>query len=139
MQTDLNSLNLWEEKYENKAVLVALNNCLHFFLCDNNCDNYHLLWGFFFFLRQAMCLSLILKDWNCLSFTTEEVLSLYRIAGRLALHEIEHIQNTQQGNSLAIQWLGLQAFTAGSPPLGVQGSIPGWGTKIQQATGYSPK
>ena len=48
MQTDLNSLNLWEEKYENKAVLVALNNCLHFLLCDNNCDNYHLLWGFFF-------------------------------------------------------------------------------------------
>ena len=86
-----------------------------------------------------MCLSLILKDWNCLSFTTEEVLSLCRIVGRLALHETEHIQNTQQGNSLAVQWLGLQAFTAGSPPLGVQGSIPGWGTKIQQATGYSPK
>jgi len=50
MQTDLNSLNLWEEKYENKAVLVALNNCLLFFFCDNNCDNYHLLWAFFFFM-----------------------------------------------------------------------------------------
>ena len=139
MQTDLNSLNLWEEKYENKAVLVALNNCLLFFFCDNNCDNYHLLWAFFFFLCQAMCLSLILKDWDCLSFTIEEVLSLYRILGRLALHEIERIQNTQQGNSLSVQWLGLQASTAGSPLLGVQGSIPGWGTKIQQATGYRPK
>lgn len=46
MQTDLNSLNLWEEKYENKAVLIALDNYLHFFFCDNNCDNYHLLWAF---------------------------------------------------------------------------------------------
>ena len=86
-----------------------------------------------------MCLSLIIKDWDCLSFTIEEVLSLYRILGRLALHEIERIQNTQQGNSLSVQWLGLQASTTGSPLLGVQGSIPGWGTKIQQATGYRPK
>ena len=31
------------------------------------------------------------------------------------------------GNSLAVQWLGLGAFTA----VGL-GSIPGWGTKILQ-------
>ena len=30
------------------------------------------------------------------------------------------------GNSLAVQWLGLSAFTA-------VGSIPGWGAKILQA------
>ena len=30
-----------------------------------------------------------------------------------------------KGNSLAVQWLGLGAFTAGA-----QGSIPGWETKI---------
>ena len=54
MQTDLSSLNLWEEKYENKAVLVALNNDLHFFFCDNNCDNYHLLWDFFFIPSKVL-------------------------------------------------------------------------------------
>ena len=32
------------------------------------------------------------------------------------------------GNSLAVQWLGLSAFTAEG-----SGSIPGWGTKILQA------
>ena len=32
------------------------------------------------------------------------------------------------GNSLAVQWLGLHAFTAMGP-----GSIPGRGTKISQA------
>ena len=31
-------------------------------------------------------------------------------------------------NSLAVQWLGLSAFTAED-----LGSIPGWGTKIPQA------
>ena len=33
-----------------------------------------------------------------------------------------------QGIPLAVQWLGLHAFTAEGPD-----SIPGWGTKIQQA------
>ena len=33
------------------------------------------------------------------------------------------------GNSLVAQWLGLYAFTAKGP-----GSIPGWGTKIPQAS-----
>lgn len=46
MQTDLNSFNLWEEKYKNKAVVIALNNYLHSFFYDNNCDNYYLLWPF---------------------------------------------------------------------------------------------
>ena len=36
------------------------------------------------------------------------------------------------GNSLAVQWLGLGAFTAKS-----LGSIPGQGTKIQQDTWHS--
>ena len=34
-----------------------------------------------------------------------------------------------QGNSLAVQWLGLCAFTAEGP-----GSIHGWGTKITQVS-----
>ena len=38
------------------------------------------------------------------------------------------------GNSLAVQWLGLHASTAG-----VTGSIPGWGTKIPHATWQSQK
>ena len=38
------------------------------------------------------------------------------------------------GNSLAVQWLGLGAFTAEGP-----GSIPGQGTKILQATWHSKK
>ena len=39
-----------------------------------------------------------------------------------------------KGNSLAVQWLGLCAFTAEGT-----GSIPGWGTKIPQATWGSQK
>ena len=38
------------------------------------------------------------------------------------------------GNSLAVQWSGLGAFTAEG-----LGSIPGWGTKIPQATWRGPK
>ena len=34
------------------------------------------------------------------------------------------------GNSLAVHWLGLRAFTAKG-----LGSIPGWGTKIPKAAG----
>ena len=37
-----------------------------------------------------------------------------------------------KGNSLAVQWLGLGAFTAGA-----QGSIPGWGTKIPHVAQHS--
>ena len=37
-----------------------------------------------------------------------------------------------KGNSLAVQWLGLGAFTAGA-----QGSIPGWGTKIPHDAQHS--
>ena len=36
------------------------------------------------------------------------------------------------GNSLAVQWLGLRAFTAGGP-----GSIPGEGSKILKTAGHS--
>ena len=32
------------------------------------------------------------------------------------------------GNSLAVQWLGLHAFTAEG-----EGSIPGWGTRVPKA------
>ena len=38
------------------------------------------------------------------------------------------------GNSLAVQWLGLGAFTAKG-----QGSIPSWGTKIPQAAWLGQK
>ena len=38
------------------------------------------------------------------------------------------IKDIKIGNSLAVQWLGLRTFTAG-----VQGSIPGRGTKIPHA------
>ena len=38
------------------------------------------------------------------------------------------------GNSLVVQWLGLQASTAGDP-----GSIPGWETKIPQLRGTAKK
>ena len=38
------------------------------------------------------------------------------------------------GNSLAVQWLRLTTFTADGA-----GSIPGWGTKILQATHCSQK
>ena len=39
-----------------------------------------------------------------------------------------YLKNIDKGSFLAVQWLGLQAFTA----KGV-GSIPGWGTEIPQA------
>ena len=35
----------------------------------------------------------------------------------------------EESNSLAVQWLGLRTLTAEAP-----GSIPGWGTKIPQAS-----
>ena len=38
------------------------------------------------------------------------------------------------GNSLAVQWLGLRASTAGG-----KDSIPGWGTKILHAAQHSQK
>lgn len=74
MQTDLNSFNLWEEKYESKAVVIALNNYLHFFFCDKNCDNYHSLWLFLCANQHAYLeLSTTPKKRNCcLSFTVEE-------------------------------------------------------------------
>ena len=37
-------------------------------------------------------------------------------------------------NSLAVQWLGLQAFTAKDT-----GSIPDWGTKIQRVPQHGQK
>ena len=43
-------------------------------------------------------------------------------------------KNTTNGNSLAVQWLGLPAFTAEG-----LGSVPSQGTKILQATWHSQK
>ena len=42
--------------------------------------------------------------------------------------------NLDLGNSLAVQWLGLCAFTDKGPS-----SISGWGTKILQASGWGQK
>ena len=39
-----------------------------------------------------------------------------------------------EGNSLAVQWLGLGTFTAGGP-----GSIPDWCSKIPQAMSQGQK
>ena len=47
--------------------------------------------------------------------------------------ELVTLRGTNQGNSLAVQWLGLQASTAGNT-----GSVPGWGTKIPHAM-WQPK
>ena len=44
------------------------------------------------------------------------------------------IKNVALGNSLPVQWLGLQALTAEGPS-----SIPGQGTKILQATWHGQK
>ena len=41
------------------------------------------------------------------------------------------------GNSLAVQWLGLRAFTAKGP--GEAGSIPGWGTISQKPCSVAKK
>ena len=38
------------------------------------------------------------------------------------------------GNALVVQWLELGIFTAVA-----WGSVPGWGVKIPQATGYRQK
>ena len=40
-------------------------------------------------------------------------------------HMATHLKKNKIGTSLAVQWLGLGAFTAGAP-----GLIPGRGTKI---------
>ena len=44
------------------------------------------------------------------------------------------LKNMILGNSLAVQWLGVSALTAGGLC-----SIPGWGTKIPQAVWYGQK
>ena len=43
-------------------------------------------------------------------------------------------KTTVRGDSLVGLWLGLCAFTAKGP-----GSIPGWGTKIPQASWLNPR
>ena len=50
------------------------------------------------------------------------------VLGSAGLTNPSKILAASPGNSLAVQWLGLHAFTAKGP-----GSIPGWGTKIPQA------
>ena len=49
-------------------------------------------------------------------------------------HKYKHTRKGRRGNSLAVLWLRLSAFTA----KGV-GLIPSWGTKIPQAAGHSQK
>ena len=44
------------------------------------------------------------------------------------------LKPNKTGNSLAVQWLELQALTAEG-----LGSIPGWGTKIPQAMWHSQR
>ena len=56
---------------------------------------------------------------------------------QILFHNICFIENTAYfhiGTSLAFQWSGLIAFTAAAP-----GLIPGWGTKIPQATWHRKK
>ena len=54
-------------------------------------------------------------------------MSIQNIARKLKLNNNQKtsLKNKGLGNSLAVQWLGLHASTAGGP-----GSIPGPGTKI---------
>ena len=48
----------------------------------------------------------------------------------MQIREAFYIFKKDRGNSLAVQWLGLQALTAEGP-----GSIPGWGSRIPQVGG----
>ena len=48
---------------------------------------------------------------------------------KLPLYELHNLKKWVLGNSLAVQWTGLCAFTAGG-----HSSIPGQGTKVPQAT-----
>ena len=52
----------------------------------------------------------------------------------IILMELEDHQDKDRGSTLAVQWLGLHAFTA----VGLS-SIPGQGTKILQAEHSKPK
>ena len=49
-------------------------------------------------------------------------------------HRNGHLKMVKMGTSLAVQWLGLHASTAGGP-----GSIPDRGTKILQAAWHCQK
>ena len=59
-------------------------------------------------------------NWNILVIITRS---------GMTFKNISIIKKKGGGNSLVVQWLGLHAFTAKD-----QGSIPGQGTKIPQAT-----
>ena len=52
---------------------------------------------------------------------------------KMQCHKQTKTKDAAPGNSLAVQWSGLHAFTANSP-----GSIPGWRTEISQATQQPP-
>ena len=69
-----------------------------------------------------------------MQFFLAEILGKEEPAYIPALHNFVSHSKVPLGNSLAIQWLGLHAFTTEGP-----GSIPGWGTGIPQATRRSQK
>ena len=48
--------------------------------------------------------------------------------------QLSELKETELGNFLAVQWLGLRVFTAKAA-----GSIPNWGTKILQAAQHGQK
>ena len=50
----------------------------------------------------------------------------------IMVHSGEAVKRNGAGNSLAVQWLGHCTSSAGG-----MGSIPGWGSRIPQATRHS--
>ena len=67
-------------------------------------------------------------QWICQNVLYPEGSSYDYLPGSQGLAHSAEIQETGLGNSLAVQWLGLRASTAGGT-----GLMPGWGTKILDA------
>ena len=63
---------------------------------------------------------------------TEPKTNVFEICPQIFLYFL--FKKVNSGNSLAVQWLEIHAFTAEGT-----GSIPGWGTKIPQDTRRSQK
>ena len=68
------------------------------------------------------------KRWHLLKYTTYIKYSRLNPTGVRPHCWKKKTENNFKGNSLAVQWLGLHAFTTAD-----RGSVPDWGTKIPQA------
>ena len=81
--------------------------------------------------QPVICLSEVFGDWTPKARKSKAKIKDETTDEKASAQQRKTSSKLKGGNSLAILWLGLGAFTAVA-----QGSIPGWGTKTPQVTGH---